>query len=236
MRTLPVLSSMVDSPDAIIYEGALDRISFPVVQLKSKRGRPRKVKNMATTSTVPEETKTPVDYESMVGKITEDRPEIPVPDPVTPYKDAKFKLKGNGYHIVARKVFDLESLEKKSLHNVFKVDNFTTVEQLENIPDEQLLALVNLGRQKEALMTAKQAIGGTNAKGVNDFINQFRFLPQFAKLAAPEDAPASVRSEKRKAQTKSIMDFIKGYEPLYKSLKEAAANANAEPEEEEDEE
>jgi len=226
VRTLSALADRVDDPNAIIYEGAIDRIAFPAVQLK-KRGRPRKEdKIMATTTTAPETVAK--NFDELVGKVLDEKPELPVVAPVDA-KGVSFKLKGDGYHMAARKTFDLETLEKKTQYNVYKVQNLTSTAQFENIPDDRLVSLVNLGFQKEALILAKKAIGGVNGKDVNDFVNQFRFLPQFAKLAAPDSAAAPIRAEAKKKQTAEIMAFIKGYEPLYAQLKEAAAKANESP-------
>ena len=186
---------------------------------------------MATQATPVPDAATPVEQPTYkVGVPTETEPNITVPEPVK--TDFGFRLKGSGEHVASKKVFDLETLEKKTLYNVYVVNNLESVESLDSIEPARRLALVNLGLQKEQLMQAKSAIAGGNSKTVNDFINQFRFLPNFSKLVA-DGLEGEAKSKARKTQTAAIVSFIKGIPQLYEQLQEASKSA---PEDEDEDE
>jgi hypothetical protein len=229
MNTLRSLSTMPTAENVKIVDGALDNLIRNGVQLKSRTKRPyklRRAKKMATSNTavVEDSAKTvetvqPPNY--TVGVPQEVEPNTPEIDLVP--TEYGFRIRGDGDHKVVKKIFDLDTLEKKQKYNVFTVKNVTEKSELAAMDSARLLALVNLGLQKESLMQAKKAIGeSANAKAVNDFVNNFRFLPQFAKLAAEEKAPAEIKSAKRKEQTQAIMSFIHTIPGLFEDLKEAA--------------
>ena len=192
------------SNDQKIVDGTLDKIQHGMLEFnregkltKPKRNYNRRKDKMATS------TVTPIKTEREVPEMVE-----------TPYG---FKLKGNGKHFAQKRVFNLDTLERETKEREYDVLNLTDLnEAMKSIEDQRLLALINLGLQKEALMNAKKAIGGSNAKTVLNFINNFRNLPQFAKI------------EERKKQTEEVMNFIKSVTPMYDQLKQLAAESKDE--------
>lgn len=214
MQTLHTLASMPDKTDVKIIDGTLDRMLGVAVQLEQrvKLSRKRK-KTMSTTQTSPTENKLVLSEDTGFG----------------------FKLKPNGVHSASKRVFNLETLEKETKSQDYTVKNLTNAKELTDIKSDLLLALVNLGLQKKALMEAKAKIGGSNAKAVNDFINGFRFLPNFSALGAQDGDPADKKSAARKNQTVQIMAFIKNVPTLYDQLKQMAADANEADDDEEEE-
>jgi hypothetical protein len=118
-----------------------------------------------------------------------------------------FKLRPNGTYKANKSVFDIEKLERETQTADYKVENLVTAEDLEKLSVDHKLALVNLGLQRQALMEAKQSIAGYNAKAINNFINNFRFMVQFKDI------------KNRKDQSTEIMKFIRANQPLMETLK-----------------
>lgn len=229
MTTTRILSSMpgpLAENNLKIVDGALDKLLADGVQLKSRTKRPYKKrgkKTMATTNTVVSENDTAkteqIAPNYKLGVPQDEKPNTPeLSLEATEYG---FKIRENGDWAVAKKIFDIETLERKTRYNTFHVKNVTEKAQLQEMDSARLLALVNLGLQKESLMKAKSDIGKIgNAKAVNDFVNNFRFLPQFDKIT--KDATEANKAEKRKEQTVAIMAFINTIPGLFDQLKEAA--------------
>ena len=227
MTTTRILSSMpgpLAENNLKIVDGALDKLLADGIQLKSRTKRPYKKrgkKTMGTVNTAVEETakteQTAPNYK--LGVPQDEKPNTPeLSLEATEYG---FKIRENGDWAVAKKIFDIETLERKTRYNTFHVENVTEKAQLQEMDSARLLALVNLGLQKESLMKAKSDIGKIgNAKAVNDFVNNFRFLPQFDKITA--GATEANKAEKRKEQTVAIMAFINTIPGLFDQLKEAA--------------
>lgn len=226
MTTTRILSSMPVAENVKIVDGALDKLLADGVQLKSRTKRPYKKrgkKTMATTNTAVSENDTAKTEQTapnyQLGVPQDEKPNTPeLSLEATEYG---FKIRENGDWAVAKKIFDIETLERKTRYNTFHVKNVTEKAQLQEMDSARLLALVNLGLQKESLMKAKSDIGKIgNAKAVNDFVNNFRFLPQFDKIT--KDATEANKAEKRKEQTVAIMAFINTIPGLFDQLKEAA--------------
>lgn len=244
MNTMHILSTMPQAENVNIVNGTLDRMNDIVVELKSrqettkKRGRKKKV--MSTTNTVPEN-QAAKNY--TLGEVTKVKPNTSLIPPVYPdqanLKDGEkskfsFKIRGNGDYRVARKVFDLQAMDKVEKFNTYRIEALQNFSDIEAMDKEKVLALVNLGLQREKLIEAKKAIGGGNTKKITDFINNFRNLPQFASMVEAK-AEGEDKTKQRAAQAKAILEFIKPMTPLQNQLEALLAEDTEDEDDEESE-
>ena len=228
MNTLRIMSTMPGPAlenNIKIVEGALDKLIEDAVEYKSrpKRSYRKRMNKMSTTLTAPAETKQEAkNYE--LGVPTYTKPNTSIIPLVTPdtVKDGEkskftFKIRGNGDYSVSKKIFDLEKMEKLVKFNTYNVSAIKDFSDIEAMDKDRAIALMNLGLQKESLVTAKQAIGGGNTKGVTDFINNFRNLPQFVSMVDPK-LEGEAKTIARAAQAKAILEFVKKIDVLWAQL------------------
>ena len=231
MNTLRIMSTMPGPAlenNIKIVEGALDKLIEDAVEYKSRGNQPRqyrkkRMNKMGTTTTAPTETKVEAkNYE--LGVPTYTKPNTSIIPLVTPdtVKDGEkskftFKIRGNGDYSVSKKIFDLEKMEKLVKYNTYNVSAIKDFSDIEAMDKDRAIALMNLGLQKESLVTAKQAIGGGNTKGVTDFINNFRNLPQFVSMVDPK-LEGEAKTIARAAQAKAILEFVKKIDVLWAQL------------------
>jgi hypothetical protein len=196
--------------NANILDGRLDRKLAGLLSLDSSKATKKERKRKMATSTVnPTEQK-----KTWLEQIIDPKQDGVVETPFG------FKIRPNGEYEARKSVFDIDKLERETVTAKYQIKNLVTAEDLEKLPVEHKLALVNLGLQRQALMEAKQTIAGFNAKAVNNFINNFRFMVQFKDI------------QNRKEQSTEIMKFIRANPPLMETLK-VIGN---EPDEDEEEE
>lgn len=142
---------------------------------------------------------------------------------------------------VRKSAFDIENfktvkLEGKAVYT--KLEKFEDLDsriaslemtKADNTPmsnEEKLVTLVNKALRRQFLFDQKELLGSDNPnlignkKVVNQFVNAFRQLPQWAKL-----------EKDRSKQTNEILSFIRSNEVLLTQLKEAAKAANVSEEE-----
>lgn len=223
-----------------IVNGTLDRMTEVGLQLESKEVKKRgRKKKMSTTNTTPET----VVKNYTVGVPQKDKPNTSLILPVYPdaakLKDGEksnfsFKIRGNGDYRVSRKIFDLKSMDKTEMWNTYHIEAIEDFADIEAMDKEKVVALVNLGLQREKLIEAKKAIGGGNTKKVTDFINNFRNLPQFADMVSPK-LEGEKKTEARANQAKSILTFVQQLPPLWAQLEALLNEASDEDEDEESE-
>lgn len=198
-----------DKENCNILDGKLDRQIQDRLSLKSssnaakKRGRKRK--NMATTINSPAQGQVSEnETEKTWLELVKSNKSKTVGVVETPYG---FKLRPDGEYTAKKSVFDIDKLERVTEEKKYKVDNITNVEQLDALPLDQKLALVNLGLQRQNLLAAKSEITGYNAKAINTFINSLRFMVQFKAI------------KDRGEQTKAIMDYVRKTAGMMEALK-----------------
>jgi hypothetical protein len=195
-----------------ILDGRLDGKLNGLLSLdSSKATKKRKREKMGTTQVSPEQPK-----KTWLELIQTAKPEDGVIE--TPFG---FKLRPNGTYKANKSVFDIVKLERETKTADYQVENKINEEDLKNLSIEHTLALVNLGLQRQALMEAKQSIAGYNAKAINNFINNFRFMVQFKDIKV------------RKEQSEKIMEFIRANPPLMETLKVIGNEPDEDDEEEE---
>jgi len=236
MNTLRIMSTMPGPAlenNIKIVEGALDKLIEDAVEYKSRGNQPTHIKKiyrkrmnkMGTTTTAPTETSNKVEAKNYeLGVPTYTKPNTSIIPLVTPdtVKDGEkskftFKIRGNGDYSVSKKIFDLEKMEKLVKYNTYNVSAIKDFSDIEAMDKDRAIALMNLGLQKESLVTAKQAIGGGNTKGVTDFINNFRNLPQFVSMVDPK-LEGEAKTIARAAQAKAILEFVKKIDVLWAQL------------------
>lgn len=138
--------------------------------------------------------------------------------------------------VAKKKVFDLDKFEKVTKEVQFsKPAPLTSMDQILNLPEKDVLAIVNLGLVRNAWKEARNSIQGVSPKIINQFVNVWRMLPPYSEMVE-KDADGSPTKESRRKQTQAIYAFIKSQDQILASLKAAAANATNDEEEEEDDE
>lgn len=139
--------------------------------------------------------------------------------------------------VAKKKVFDLDKFEKVTREVSFeKPAPLTSMDQILNLDEKRVLAIVNLGLVRQAWKDARNSIQGVSPKIINQFVNVWRMLPPYSEMVEKAE-DGSVTKESRRKQTQAIYAFIKSQESILNSLKQAAANAsNNDDDEEEDEE
>ena len=136
--------------------------------------------------------------------------------------------------VAKKKVFDLDKFEKVTKEVQFeKPAPLTSMDQVLNLDEKQVLAIMNLGLVRDAWKQARNSIQGVSPKIINQFVNVWRMLPPYSEMTE-KDGNGDVTKESRRKQTQAIYAFIKSQENILESLKAAAANASTDEEDEEE--
>lgn len=136
--------------------------------------------------------------------------------------------------VAKKKVFDLDRFEKVTKEVQFeKPAPLTSMDQVLNLDERQVLAIMNLGLVRDAWKQARNSIQGVSPKIINQFVNVWRMLPPYSEMVE-KDSDGSITKESRRRQTQAIYAFIKSQENILNSLKQAAANAPADSDDDDD--
>lgn len=139
-----------------------------------------------------------------------------------------------GQLVAKKKVFDLEKFEKVTKEVAFnRPTPLKSMDEVLNLPEKDVLEIVNLGLVRNAWKQARASITGVSPKIINQFVNVWRMLPPYSEMVE-KDSDGGVTKESRRKQTLAIYSFIKSQPSILESLKAAAANASADDEDEEE--
>lgn len=136
--------------------------------------------------------------------------------------------------VAKKKVFDLDKFEKVSVEKEYeRPAKVTSMDQVLNLDEKQVLEIVNLGLLRQAWKEARNSIAGVSPKIINQFVNVWRMLPPYSTIVE-NDTDGKPTKESRRKQTQAIYAFIKSQESILESLKQAAAAATDDDEDDEE--